>query len=101
MHVKIVYNIPVLLRKEYSIHFQSTPEAIFAHCKIHVWNKKVYKDIVPDIKKLALKYVKPIYVVVNPKDNKFIKFVTHVGFIPTEVITTEGLDIYMWSNHVK
>jgi len=89
--------IPVLLHKDYSIYFDYTSYGIVAHIDYHNWNKEVYKTSIPEIKKLARKQTKPIYVeIYDSNDKKHLKFIKLCGFEPSEFITEEGNEMYVW-----
>lgn len=89
--------IPKLLTTDFTVYFDYTDYGIVAHIDYHKWNKEVYKTSIPLIKDLARKQDLPIYVEIYDKnDVKHLKYIKLVGFKPSEYVTEEGNDMYVW-----
>lgn len=71
--------------------------AVICHIDIYKWNKTTKKEILKDIKEVADAEPLDKYVVWNGVDNKFLKFITMVGFVDTGCYVDEyGVREYMY-----
>jgi hypothetical protein len=69
-----------------SLTFQYYENKVFAHAKVHVWNKRVYLKCINTwyvaIEELRERGYTEVFVLIPSDDKKLIKFETMFGFTP-------------------
>ncbi len=84
---------------EATIYLQHTQEAVFIHLDLKIWGRRVLRRIDKELikigKKLKEKGYKNLYAYNENEDEKWIRFITLVGF--TFAFLVEGKSIFAYN----
>jgi hypothetical protein len=94
-----------MIKKEYlknddeaTISLEYTPEAVFIHLDLKIWGRKVLRRIDKELikigKKLKEKGYKNLYACNENEDEKWIRFITLVGFTFAFLVESKSIFAY-------